>query len=1237
MNTITVFKPPETPDIKYNKTERDILYDSFIKNASIPYHHFISFMEMEDAENKSKDIKSTLPSILIKPILKYCMPIINMIPGTVASKESKYSILLQVEFPIKCKLEHFNKQSIMVAKHDTFSIIGIQLKKKLVKTIDASFLNFMLENNIIDILKSGCFGVEDHQSGVYTQERTEYTPLPLDEKAIYFKSDADAVQKINIVQSYIKYVNNFYKNSLSIYHTRELSVEVARQKQLTNIQEYKPEIDNIDPISKKIAKLINVRLGNKYVNTYIFDKYQKLDMLNQIQLMGLSNELSKKKLQEISINKTYYDVINEFNRLKFIKILEKAKKNAISLNKFNTTIDKLNKTQCTIIDLEFNKMEKSKTLTKDYLGLELVKSLNWAMQMDKYMLMRERLTELEKIVVMPKDLKTADMLKDKAKNIIVCPHVIAKAQYMLNSAKNISSSGMLREYLINNFSMPDDNGYYCKVCGELLADADIDEIVKYISGKRISFVADNDRLKTEIWKEVAAIITLQVKFKDAVNLKNIITSITDALRPELGFIENNLLKIKSNSRDSIKDLLYIYTVVYTYAMIVNMIHNNYGRITFATRVEHRPDSARIGAGAKRKGGEPKNAKDNQKILQNIINNALFIILRTINIAINNVSSLNIESIKPILIKAYKWASSLKMEVNKHHTEEKPELSMDDDLIYNYVKYIARLHHYYKGNKFDKSLKYILGRNESSIQDGFKDNISIYATAVIPEPWSNTKLCKYQYDSFMQTMEYIKKKIYKENAVPYSNILSEHVKKYSYLNQISDQVFYDGMRTEMKPYNRIELLNNLMITYNNFDTIKTERYYDNNGNSHKFNIYVYQMANSKGLLSGAKKEYTKADVNKWLSAKETAKTKEFKNMFIVDERCSVCNVLMSQVKNISVDKALAKNEDINAFFQYFENRCPKGELHNFIISEKEGYCDKCNMTKKIFNEQDKKFYDKYEKMYEKIISDKIEYDKNTIDEITTIKKINIDKKSFPAWKITNYFIMDVSKTFKIKYNIWINLGLSINNNYHLIETESINPSENQTPDIMSLRNIQLYSYYLNVVTTYNIIKHYESAKFIPYYLKIILDKNNVGGLYKKLTNLEDILSQYEYYKLNADPHVLSNFLLSSISSTIINVYNIMKKAGMDTAFALTEYIIKILLESDKLLSNPDIAKFKSALYKTNDIDTTINVDGVDADVEQSDVESEKSDEDAEPDDVFSIADMDIEQDADENLISNAMDF
>jgi hypothetical protein len=162
------------------------------------------------------------------------------------------------------------------------------------------------------------------------------------------------------------------------------------------------------------------------------------------------------------------------------------------------------------------------------------------------------------------------------------------------------------------------------------------------------------------------------------------------------------------------------------------------------------------------------------------------------------------------------------------------------------------------------------------------------------------------------------------------------------------------------------------------------------------------------------------------------------------------------------------------------------------------------------------------------------------------------------------------------------------------------------------------------------------------------KNKVRDLHKKLINIDQsILEKYDYYKDHLSPLNVSNFMMHSISSTIINMYKSMQKAGMNLAHDVIKFMITSIIQSEKMLSEPDLTKFSTSVIASNDIDLSADI-AVMSDIEGDDVqdgyvsaaESEKSLgelSDANPDDEFATGDLDIEADADENLVNNAMDF
>jgi hypothetical protein len=256
----------------------------------------------------------------------------------------------------------------------------------------------------------------------------------------------------------------------------------------------------------------------------------------------------------------------------------------------------------------------------------------------------------------------------------------------------------------------------------------------------------------------------------------------------------------------------------------------------------------------------------------------------------------------------------------------------------------------------------------------------------------------------------------------------------------------------------------------------------------------------------------------------------------------------------------------------------------------------------------------------------------------VTKKSIHIKTFPPWKINNAAILELSRLFNIKYNILINLGLSFNTKYKLIETEKLNPHINADDSLLKMRNERLYGYYLKIVRMYNMIKHHEYLRNVPFELKNILGTLKVRNLNQILPDLDKTTNdKYNYYKNIESQTNISNFLLYIISSTLMGIYNNFKKYNIDKK--LTTYIINDILTSEKLVSEPDMVKFKISKIVDYDVYETMDVlddDNYD-DYKEDDKDINKTladlgDSDAEDD--FSNVDLDMEDDTN---LENVGDF
>lgn len=1302
MTEILVLQQPEQKEkLSSNKTEKDIEYDKYKENPSLPLHHYDAFKEMEIRAEKKQDVDTSLVSIQIKSIARYMKLIIRRIPEINLStkkvdvfkkekptderlKDLCYNIPTQLEHPAECLVEPQMIDMIMPT-HTTFEVVGVVVPHSISKNVDQSFLNYVYSLEPEDLAKSGNYGLIEFQSDAFIQSLfSDITPRPpqKDGKVVYFYSDEDAARKIKIIDDYIKYVNSFYENNLIMLYRYLYSIayedHVKHKDALRRIFKPAPATPpSRDKTAIMIAKQIHRELSSSdFKDNFIFEDANVFNLLNRIKLLGVSNPTSAHLLKELETSRRYANTVSEFDKLKFKKKLEYAKKQAIALNKFDTRdLKTLTDNQRKIIKLEFDKIEKFYSASKKYgEDFDLVSSLVWAMDNNKPNLIKSRLAEITKKVSMPKDIRTHDsMLKNKSKANLICPHVVDKAQMLMKPYKNeITKHGEIREQQIDTFSLPaTPDGFFCRICGELLAERDDSSMTRFVAGKLVNDIMEHDRLITLIWKEVAHIVTTYVKFKSPPKLKPIIQSITNTLRGEIGNIEANLLKIKSNNRDGINNLLNIYIFVYTMAMIVHMIDQNYGKITFSVRQPRRANPARGGArsGTTRKsrcsasidysGGAAKSEKTSnsklsssknltkpqsgsknstdfkqrQKRLQNIINNALYLVLYIKNVMINKVLSINKDSIKPMLIRAYKWASTLDSKIEESGVKE--SMSLQKDIIYKYVEYIQNLHAYNAKNPPPSStIKSILGRSAEAIKE---EKTSIYATIEVPEPDKNSsERTKYKYDNFEYVIEYIQKQLYNATAVPYSQDLSSHSAKYKHLAEYDEKKFYENKLAYLIPNNRLEID---VVDYNKFmKSISINNYYDEKGRPHKFDVLVYQKANAKGVLSGAKKEYTQKNIVEWIDTNNKKKLKEFDSMHVVDRRCSVCGVLHSKISKKTIDGALEKIEEARAFYAYYENVCPKGELHAFTTDTKKtstiSKCSKCGITPEIMQNFDKAYHSKYVGVYNKIQADKEKVEKDLFARLSAPIKVAADAKKYPEWKINNAKVLELSRMFKVSYNTLVNLGMTVDIDHKLIESGEINPANAASDDILRLRNLRLYNHYLHALRMFNIIKNHDIVKKLPFDLAEILKKNKVSNLRKVLDIPESISRTYEYYQ-NSDvkPFSVGNFLLHHLSTLLLVMYKNMKSLKMGIADDVIKYILEEIINTEKSFSKPDLTEFVKKMTKEDDdvLDNTAS-EMDDSALDISDVEEPNlDDEDGDISDKFATNQLDMGQDdEDDNM-------
>lgn len=1311
-------------------TEKKIIYEKEAKISKIEKYHFDNLLEMEIEDVKNKLVFSEILPILVKQILKYCNPIFLEIPentykfdtkekrGVIAKQEKikafqkkqkkeRYNISIQMPFKICGRLINTKNQLYCSPPNETVKIVGITLpsfpKNGLPKL--ASLYDVYTK---MDKLKTG-----------YISEISKYDELKNSEtlfesEEIIFEKDPKDIKKyegkllnifLNIIKfiAYVEETSEIHKNNvlelLQIGDFKRFLEKLNTRKK--NKTEYvNQNTVNLDkeqnlqkkPIIKILSDLVNVNIMHKLtadINIYMTllnDPSKLLDLYYKSLILGLNDNIKK----DIADKKLENQVIRDqkdFEIKKAKNLLVITKKKAIAYNKFNTlNFDNLTERQKNIVDLEYKKLEKllRKKSEKQCEHEKIVKDFHIAFlksdskgKLLKYNLriLKDTLKLKDKQDVINYEKKNQLIECASCNTEIICPHHIIRAEKHLEYYQRkgeIKSKADIRKLLIDRFAINDSLmtglGYFCRICGEKIADIYEQEFQFYDpnTGQKITKTLNIiDELSDKIRREVIYIFNVYVRFAVEPDFRTLLKSIVSTLRPKIGDIDIKLSKIKTNVDLNKSDMLSIYITCHIYALIINMIFTNPKKMSF---VEIK----------KKYGG--KNAKGKEK-LQKLFRTALEIIIKSKNSIINRLSSKtwDVEKIKNILLTAYKWVLSIKG-IRIDQLEKRPDISLklSIDALYDYIWYSKLVESGPNSNIQLYNVKKILGRSIDEIENEFakdktKHQLSalkmykkaqiivgeekgIYDTVKIPNEnkWQSKNpekerlssiekeqdFEKYTYESFKATIEYILDNIYLTSAVPMSQSRTDFFEKYMpKFREFEKKKELDHQIKKLNPTFNIDLIQYWPEKYANLaDNIQniSSNVFCLNNKRHKIEKYVYQKVDSRGKPSGKKYELTKKEVHEWA----IKKADKFEKLQLVDQKCKICNKYIKSSKSSSSKKSKEKKDvNINTFYNYFDVRCPKGGLHEFNDSKNKDKCRKCGLVKN--QKLDKSYFRKYLPKYKELQSKKKELKLRELEHlIQTIKnRKNIKKEKYPKWTISTSNILEWSKISGISYNILINLGLSENREYKLIKTGKLNPSKNTTDEEEMTKALHLYDYYMMFIRNYYLIKNHDISLDLPFkireLIKVHSKKISLKGFKEKLPDfLEN--NEYEkiqYYRITQTPKELSNYILNMIAKGIIIINKTLRKTKFKQfGNEIIKYITNEMIKNENLYGKPDPFQYKSNIskdtYEKVYEEHTSDISGDEYEFRITPEPSETSDIDALPnieqENPFSLAEVDIDK-------------
>jgi hypothetical protein len=580
-----------------------------------------------------------------------------------------------------------------------------------------------------------------------------------------------------------------------------------------------------------------------------------------------------------------------------------------------------------------------------------------------------------------------------------------------------------------------------------------------------------------------------------------------------------------------------------------------------------------------RGGKIVATNNEKKAEANIIKNALMLLIISKEVIIGRLKSVNIPIIKSMFSKAYKWATehAKPIHIDKNVTKQLQSDPITTDSFYTYNQYARKLEFFSGEAKFAPGFYDIfnlLGRyKEHIITDLIEKGIDVYSTAKLAAQWHipiskdteyQAMFDEYTYLSYQKMYEYITQMLYTKNAVPQHVQRLEYAAKWEKLLILEKKIYHHAAQWKTRPIVVFNLLNNIMWKYNKFDPSKIDlaRHFCPNGDLHSTGSYIY---------SDGKKEteLTKKDILEWLEKKDTAALDKYLNMYIVNERCNKCKKTIRDAQSTEKsDKTLSKMfkqiDDISAFYQYYDSRCPKGNLHDII----NGQCGKCGFITEHAKKSDLDYYNKYSQQFKKILAEQ--------QEITSAGLLSLNKKITTVdIKQNDKYVYSLRKTAewsqitKVKYNIMVNIGLSENLKFEDIEQGKVDPSKEEYS--FKTRSMKLKTYIVTVLRFYSLVLKHDLITDLPLELKEILDlqkkKSSIDskGLIENLPKFDTFIDEDIKASTTLTEANYTNFLQEYLANIIVSIHESDKYKSLSEG--LVKYFTDYIIQQEKVFSKP----------------------------------------------------------------------
>lgn len=837
---------------------------------------------------------------------------------------------------------------------------------------------------------------------------------------------------------------------------------------------------------------------------------------------------------------------------------------------------------------------------------------------------------------------------------IMCPHIRDFTELDQRGASQGEIKAKLTKYIDRGGSAVVRDQYYCRICGETISSL---EAFSEPDAARDPASQMDDELKNFMWSEIAG-LTKYLKFGGLIDVPKLITTVRDVCYPFIFEIEKQILKSKTNSVDEIKSKKRLYITIYAFAYFVHLLLSN-----------RRADD--IGFRNYKGAGKSPIVDLIKHALEVIVLSRNIIIREIPGMSPDIIKNTLIEAYKSmvatgsqvitysgeaegilntlLLDPVYDYYYAITITDEALHGRRPSHKKFDrvdrvDDIM---GSSIARL---------DKA-KGALGKGGSGIVD-------IFAAAKVPtfdNKWGVAKFTALKPLPFdarpsggkpLGTKPSGGKPLDSPGGIALGGQFAHAYPGYMaksfemFTRKMTDRVYLEHqyidvsnreskmLDVKFRPIHQehhdhfLELAAQeaTLMQYKTFATMQVYRFlpalhtrlwsdpgaqlsriYDEDGVPHDWSIYIVDKS-VEGKLTRA--EYT----NKSVCAAIEAGTRF--DAVITDKKCSRCGVLWSAtggLSDVKIRESLRGRRIMDNFFRFYENRCPKSGLHEFVVSGGSALtCAKCAL---VAGTTPTPYYHEFKETYERERQEFTARDVLPIKIVPPMSTAQYDDE-YVGWAGDFNVVLDLANKLKINHRVLSALGAVERQEYADVMSGAYLPVD--TDDRYSTRAFTLSAHIKTLITEYNQLKYFHKLTKPPPDLSAVVEasgysKHKISELAAILPDIfNDFNVRYAHMLQHKKPRETIAFCIQTFCTMCLAIWNDPSPVTEKLRRDFTSYIVKKILRGEELMTKPGHFNW-SLIFGDNkekaEVDYNVTAQGADAPEDDNDPEPAPFDTDA----------------------------